>query len=74
MDPAHQMLGHDPAHKLAAVYAGQFFLRDKLQLDRARDRAGDTHRVTRLTARVRSGPAVVNDMAGEAMSIFTATT
>jgi len=27
------MLGHDPAHKLAAVYAGQFFLRDKLQLD-----------------------------------------
>jgi hypothetical protein len=54
------MLGNDPAHELAPVNAGQLFLTDKLQIDRARDRAG----VTRLTARVRTGPAVANDNGG----------
>lgn len=33
-DPANQMLGHEPA----PVNAGQLFLADKLQVDRARDR------------------------------------
>jgi hypothetical protein len=34
-DPAHQMFGYNPAHDLAPVNAGQFFLTDKLRRERA---------------------------------------
>jgi hypothetical protein len=33
-DPANQVGGHDLRHDLAPVKASQFFLTDKLQIDR----------------------------------------